>query len=73
MVIMGSSAPKCQTKPKNPTSSTLVGTMVGSNENKNNPKKEKWIKEKKDKEKRKRDLINFKMVALNMKTLMVSS
>ncbi len=41
--------------------------------NKNNPKKEKWIKEKKDKEKRKRGLINFKMVALNMKTLMVSS
>jgi hypothetical protein len=36
MVIMGASAPKCQTKPKNPTSSTLVGTMVGSNENKNN-------------------------------------
>jgi len=36
MVIMGASAPKCQTKPKNPTSSTLVGTMIGSNENNDN-------------------------------------
>ena len=41
--------------------------------NKNNLKKEKIIKERKDKEKRKRNKTNFKMVAMIMRILMVSS
>ena len=30
MVILGASAPKCDSKPSNPTSSSQVGTMAGS-------------------------------------------
>jgi len=41
--------------------------------NRNNLKKEKIIKERKDKEKRKRNKTNFKMVAMIMRILMVSS
>jgi hypothetical protein len=29
MVILGASAPKCGSKPSNPTSSSKVGTMIG--------------------------------------------
>lgn len=31
MVILGASAPKCDKKPQNPTSASMVGTMSGSN------------------------------------------
>ena len=41
--------------------------------NRNNLKKEKIIKERKDKEKRKRNKTNFKMVAMNTRISMVSS
>jgi hypothetical protein len=30
MVILGASAPKCDKKPGNPTSTSKVGTMIGS-------------------------------------------
>jgi len=29
MVILGAQAPKCETKPQNPTSTSRVGTMTG--------------------------------------------
>ena len=41
--------------------------------NRNNLKKEKIIKERKDKEKRKRNKTNFKMVAMNTRISMGSS
>jgi hypothetical protein len=41
--------------------------------NRNNLKKEKIIKERKDKEKRKRNKTNIKMVAMNTRISMVSS
>ena len=50
--------------------------MMSSNvwmKNKNNLKKEKIIKERKDKEKRKRNKTNFKMVAMSTRISMVSS
>ena len=31
MVILGATAPKCDKKPNNPTSTSRIGTMYGSN------------------------------------------